>query len=221
MIPPKNDAEFVMRMETILDLYALPYDPSYPVVCFDETNKQLTKEIREPLPIRPGQPEKYDYSYERNGVANLFMFFEPLAGIRYLEVTKTKTRIDYANMMKLMVDKYYSHAKQIRLVMDNYSTHKLKFLYEVFQPAEARRIIKKIDPYFTPVHASWLNTVECEFSVLIRQCLNRRIGDMNYLKSEVKKWQRERNHNWKKVDWQFTTIDARRKLKKLYPTILP
>ena len=208
-----------MRMEDILELYKQPYDPFYPVVCFDETNKQLTKDLKVELPMQPGQPRRYDYSYERNGVANIYMIFEPLAGIRYVEATVSKTKIDFAKSLKQLVDRYYPYAKKIRLVLDNYSSHQAYALYEVFDPSEARRILEKIEFHPTPVHASWLNAVEVEFSVLSRQILNVRIGSMEEMQVKLKQWQKQRNRQWKKMDWQFTSENARIKLKKLYPTL--
>ena len=173
------------RMEDILELYAEEYDPERPQVCFDEMPYQLVKEKRAPLPAKPGQPHRFDYEYERGGTLNLFMFFEPYGGWRHVEVTKRRTKEDFAHQMRALVDDYYPKAKKIRLVMDNLNTHTPSSLYETFEPEEARRIFSKLDLHYTPKHGSWLNMVETEFSVLANQCIGRRIGDEKTLKSEI------------------------------------
>jgi hypothetical protein len=221
VIPPKANAEFVCAMEDVLEVYARPLDPSRPVVCVDEGGKQLIGEVREPLPVRPASPAKEDYEYERQGMANLFMAFEPLSGVRHAEVTERKTKADFARLLKRLVDEWYPEAARITLVMDNLSTHKPSVLYEVFAPEEARRIVARLEFVYTPKHGSWLNMAEIELGVLARQCLDRRIPDMETLRGEVAAWERQRNAAAVKADWQFTTADARTKLKRLYPTLEP
>jgi hypothetical protein len=206
-------------MENVLDLYHQPYDPKRPQVCMDETSKQLISEVNPPIPASPGQVERIDYEYERQGVANLFILFEPLRGWRCLKVTDRRTKQDWAFLMKELVDVHYPEAEIIRLVLDNLNTHVPSSLYETFQPDEAKRILDKIELHFMPKHGSWLNMAEIEFSVLSRQCLDRRIGDPQTLIGEVMAWQNNRNKKVAKMDWRFTTADARIKLKKLYPSI--
>jgi hypothetical protein len=218
VIPPQESAEFVYRMEDVLALYHEPYDPLYPVVCFDETSKQLIQETRLPLPAQPGQVQRYDYEYERNGVRNLFLFFEPLAGQRHLKVTERRTKKDWAECMKYLVDVLHPDAAKIRVVLDNLNTHNPAALYEFFPPAEAKRILDKLEFHYTPKHGSWLNMAEIEFSVLTRQCLDRRIPDGEHLCREVSAWESDRNTNATKANWQFTTEDARTKLERLYPS---
>ena len=208
-------------MERTLDTYARPHDSSHPVVCVDEGAKQLIGDTREPLPVRPGSPAKEDYEYERGGMANLFLAFEPLAGWRHVEVTERKTSVDFARFLRALSDDHYPTAQAIVLVLDNLSTHTPAALYEAFEPAEARRLAERFEWRHTPKHGSWLNVAECELSVLARQCLDRRIPDLDTLKREVAAWEKTRNAAGVKVDWQFTTADARVKLKKLYPTIQP
>jgi hypothetical protein len=219
VIPPQASAEFVYHMEDVLDLYHQPYDPACPLVCFDESSKQLVSEKRVPWPATPGQVMRYDYEYQREGVRNLFMFFEPLAGRRHVEVTERRTKVDWAHCMKQLVDELYPDAICIRVVQDNLNTHNPAALYEVFEPQEAKRLLDHLDFHYTPKHGSWLNMAEIEFSALTRQCLDRRIPDEATLKQEVDAWQAYRNLGNVKVDWQFTTSDARVKLKKLYPSI--
>ncbi len=219
MLPPKANAGFVAAMEDVLEVYARPYDPKRPQVCFDEGGKQLIGDVRPPLPVRPGSPRREDYEYERNGTANLFMVFEPLAGTRRVEVTEHRANQDFARMMRRLVDEWYPQAEKVVLVMDNLSTHTPAALYETFEPAEARRLVEKLEWHYTPKHGSWLNVAEMELSVLARQCLDRRIPDLESLRCEVASWERKRNAAVVKVDWQFTTADARIKLKRLYPTI--
>ena len=207
-------------MEDILDIYKRPYDPEYPVVCFDESSKQLVAEIIEPLPMEPEQPQRYDYQYERNGVANLFMFFEPLAAWRHVEVTEQRTAVDYAHQMKYLVDIRYPDATKITIVHAQLNTHVPASLYNAFKPAEAKRIFDKIEFRYTPKHGSWLNMAEIEFSVVVRECLHRRIPDQATLKTEIAAWETRRNNFSRTVDWQFTTADARIKLKRLYPSTI-
>jgi len=216
-IPPEQSAEFVASMEDVLDAYERPYDPAYPQVCLDETNKQLIGEVREPLPMTPGRPERYDSEYVRNGTANLFVATEPLAGWRHLEVTDSRKRVDFAAFVRDLVDGRYKEAIKVVLVMDNLNTHSIASLYEAFAPAEAKRIADKLEIHYTPKHGSWLNMAEIELSVLARQCLDRRIDDKATLVSEVAAWETTRNATATKIDWRFTTADARIKLKRLYP----
>jgi len=213
------NAEFVACMEDVLDLYAEPYDEKRPQVNFDETSKQLIEEVRQPLPARPGQVERCDYEYQRNGTRNLFMICEPLAGWRHVEVTEHRTMKDFAQQMKWLVDEQYPEAEVIRIVMDNLNTHKPASLYEAFEPAEARRILQKLEFHFTPKHGSWLNMAEIELSVLSRQCLARRISDEETLKREVKAYENRRNAAKATINWRFTSGDARLKLHRLYPSI--
>jgi transposase len=218
-IPPESDAEFVCAMEAVLAVYTRPYDPSRPVVCFDEKSKQLVGEIATPIPAAPREPERHDYEYVRNGTANLFMLVEPLRGWRHVEVTARRTKADFARQMKDLADRHFPGAARITLVMDNLNTHRMSGLYEAFEPAEARRIIEKIEVVHTPKHGSWLNMAECELSVLEKQCLGDRIGDEATLRERVGKWEEDRNHRSKKIDWQFATADARIRLRRLYPQI--
>jgi hypothetical protein len=206
-------------MEDVLAVYARPYDAARPVVCVDEGGKQLIGEVREPLPVRPGSAAKQDYEYERGGMANLFMAFEPLAGRRQVAVTERKTAVEFAYLLRRLSDAWYPQAELIRLVCDNLNTHTPGVLYEAFAPAEARRLAERFEWHYTPKHGSWLNMAEMELSVLARQCLDRRIPDLATLQQEVQAWQAARNAAVVRIDWQFTTADARVKLKKLYPTI--
>lgn len=219
MIPPEANAEFVCQMEDVLEVYHRTYDPRYPVVCFDESNKQLVKEKRVAIPMEQGQPERYDCEYERNGVSNLFMFFEPLAAWRHVVVTDQRTALDYAAQMKYLVDERYPNAIEIAVVQDQLNTHRAASLYKAFEPEEARRILNKLVFHYTPKHGSWLNMAEIELSVLARQCLDRRIPERQHLQREVAAWEQSRNQKHHTVDWQFTTADARIKLKRLYPSI--
>jgi hypothetical protein len=219
VIPPKASAAFVANMEDVLDVYAKPYDSSRPVVGVDEGGQQLIGDVREPLPVRPGSPAKQDSEYKRGGMANLFMAFEPLAGWRHVEVTERKTSVDFARFLRVLSDEHYAEAKRIVLVCDNLNTHTPAALYEAFEPTEARRLAERFEWHYTPKHGSWLNVAEMELSVVSRQCLDRRIPDLATLRREVAAWERTRNAAVVKVDWQFTTADARVKLKKLYPTI--
>ena len=221
MIPPLGNSDFVAHMESVLDVYKTPYDKRFPVVCMDESPKQLIKQTRIPIARKPDQDAKEDYEYARNGVANIFMANEPLKGKRFVKVLKRKTKKEWAHFAKDIADKYYPEAEKIRLVMDNLNTHKPSALYETFPPQEAKRIWDRFEFIYTPKHGSWLNMAEIELNVLMGQCLNRRIDDMTTIRKEVKAWQQSRNNKKAKINWQFRTDDARVKLKKLYPTILP
>lgn len=205
-------------MEDVLDLYAEPHDPARPVVCFDELSKQLVAETRAPLPAEPGRPERFDYEYERRGTANLFLACQPLAGWRHVAVTDRRTKHDFAEQMRELVDVHFPDADKIRVVLDNLNTHTPAALYEAFPAAEARRIARKLDFRHTPVHGSWLNMAELEFSMLARQCLGRRIGDRDTLATEIAAWETARNEQRASISWQFTVNDARRKLHRLYPS---
>lgn len=205
MIPPKENAGFVAAMEDVLEVYRRPYDPLRPQVCLDETSKQLTKEVRTPLPVEPGRPARVDSEYERNGTANLFMMFEPLRGWRHVEVTERRTKIDFAHVIRDLVDVHYPEAEVIVLVMDNLNTHHVSSLYEAFPPAEARRLIEKLEIHYTPKHGSWLDMAETELGVLSKQCLDRRIPDRDTLRREVAAWEAARNTTESKVIWRFTT----------------
>ena len=224
---PSLGAEFVWKMEDVLDLYAQPYDPLIPQVCFDERPCQLVSETRVPLPAEPGQPERYDYEYQRErrfgsphlGTCNLFAFFQPLAGWRQIKVTNQRTAIDFAHCMKDLVDVFFPAAKMIRIVLDNLNTHTPGSLYQTFPPSEARRILSKLEFHYTPKHGSWLNMVEIEFSVLSRQCLNRRIPNQEIMKRETAAWAQKRNEQKATVNWRFTNQDARVKLERLYPQL--
>jgi hypothetical protein len=217
-IIPQVSAEFVYHMEDVLSLYAEPYDSMRPVVCFDESPIQLIGEVKEPLPMQPGQPVRYDYHYQRNGTRNLFILFQPLAGWRHIKITERRTIIDYAQCMKDLVDVYFPDAKTVRVVQDNLNTHTPWSLYEAFRPDEAKRILSHLDFHYTPKHGSWLNMAEIEISVLKRQCLSRRIGDEATLHREVNAWESDRNVQKVEGEWRFTTADARLKLRKLYPS---
>ena len=206
-------------MEDVLEVYHRPYDPKHPQVCLDETNKQLLKETRAPLPLAPGVLRRQDYEYERNGTSNLFMLFEPLAGRRRVKVTERRTKVDWAETIREIVDVDYAEAERIVLVVDNLNTHTLGALYEAFEPAEARRIARRLEIHYTPKHGSWLNMAEIELSVLGRQCLGQRIPDAERLAEEVAAWERRRNAAGARTDWRFTTEDARIKLKHLYPSL--
>ena len=216
-IPPEQNAEFVCAMENVLEVYHRPYDPKRPVVCMDETSKQLVKETRVPQPPRPGQPERFDYEYERNGTANVFMFCEPLAGQRRAAVTERRTKCDWAEQIRRLLDVQYACAERVTLVMDNLNIHSLASLYEAFEPVQARRLIDRLEVVHTPKHGSWLNMAEIELGVLSRQCMGGRVPDPPTLVASVDRWQTDRNANHATIDWQFTTADARIKLRRLYP----
>jgi len=206
-------------MEDVLDLYAEPYDPKRPKVCFDEKSKQLIGEIRTPIPAVPGQVERYDSEYKRQGTANIFLFCEPQACWRHIEVTERRTMIDCAQQMKWLVDERYPGVDVIRLVSDQLNTHRIASLYEAFPPEEARRIARKLEFHHTPKHGSWLNLAEIELSVLEEQCLDRRIPNIKTLKQEIRAYEDRRNSDKATTDWRFTAPDARKKLQRLYPSI--
>ncbi len=219
MIPPDASAAFVAGMEDVLEVYQRPHDPTHPLVCLDETSKQLIAETRAPIAVKPGHAARYDYEYERNGTANLFMLFAPLEGWRHVEVTDRHTAVDYAHILKDLSDKHFPQAAKIVLVQDNLNTHKPASLYEAFPAAEARRLVERFEWHYTPKHGSWLDMAESELSILSTQCLDRRIPDKQTLIEEVAAWENSRNQKHAKADWQFTAADARVKLKRLYPVI--
>jgi transposase len=214
---PRVDGEYVARMEDVLDLYAEAPDPERPVVCFDETPVQLIGEVRQPIPAKPGQLERYDYEYRRNGTVNLFVVFDPHRAWRKVKVTERRTAKDYAHCMRELVDVHYPETACIRLVQDNLSIHTAGALYEAFPPAEARRILRRLEFHYTPKHASWLNMVEIEIGVLQSQCLNRRIDDPQWLRSEIAAWESQRNKARARINWMFTTDKARAKIGRAYP----
>jgi hypothetical protein len=217
VIPPKHSCEFVACMEDVLKLYQEPYDSDAPVVCMDETSKQLVGETQAPIPAAPGRPARIDYEYERNGTANVFIFAEPLLGWRWAQVTEHRARADWALAVKELLDVHYPDVRVVRLVMDNLNTHTIGSLYETFDPPEAQRLAQRLEIHYTPKHGSWLNIAEIELRVLSSQCLDRRIEARVELDREVQAWTLERNASIVGVDWQFTTADARIKLKRLYP----
>jgi hypothetical protein len=206
-------------MEDVLDVYIRPYDPARPVVCMDETSKQLIAEVRTAIAAKPGHPQRYDGEYHRCGVANVFMFTEPLGGWRRVDVTEHRKRLDWAEQIRVLLEEGYPDAEMVVLVMDNLNTHSVASLYEAFEPAKARELARRLEIHYTPKHGSWLNIAESELSVLSRQCLDQRIESIERLKSECHSWNVERNELQKGVDWQFTTDDARIKLKRLYPHV--
>jgi hypothetical protein len=206
-------------MEDVLAVYTRPRDPDCPLVCLDETSKQLLAETRVPVAMKPGRPVRFDYEYERNGTANLFMLFAPLEGWRHVKVTDRHTAVDYAHVLKDLADIHFPHARTIALMQDNLSIHTKASLYVTFPAAEARRLVERFEWHYTPKHGSWLNLAESELGVLSSQCLDRRIPDKQTLSDEIAAWQDDRNADHAKADWQFTTKDARIKLKHLYPTI--
>ena len=204
-------------MEDVLEVYHRPHDPDYPLVCVDESSKQLIKETRTAIPMKSGRPERYDYEYERNGTANLFMMFAPLEGWRHVKVTDRHTAVDYGHVLKELSDTRFPDAEKIILVQDNLNTHSPASLYEAFPPAEARRLVERFEWHYTPKHGSWLDMAESELAVLVTQCLNRRIEDRQTLDREVEAWLSRRNGSQAKADWRFTTDAARIKLKRVYP----
>ena len=218
-IPPDRNAEFVCAMEAVLDVYQRPYDPAVPVVCMDETSKQLVGETRVPLPPAPGQVERYDYEYERHGSANVFLFTEPLAGWRHVAVTERHTQVDWAEQVRELLEVRYPQAKRVTLVSDNLNTHTYASLYAAFAPEVAHRLVERLELVHTPKHGSRLNIAEIELNVLSRQCFCELIGDRAILVVQVAAWQTDRNARQTGVDWQFTTADARIRLKRLYPRI--
>lgn len=219
-IPPKANSSFVCAMEDVLTVYKREYNPDMPVVCMNETSKQLIKETRLAISAKPGKLARYDYEYERNGTCSLFMFYDPFGGKRFVSVTDRRTKIDWATQIKDLLDIRYSDTKKVILVMDNLNTHTGASLYEAFEPQEARRLLDRLEIHYTPKHGSWLNIAEIELRILNGQCLKRRIPDKGTLSSEVAVWQEKRNSDQAKVDWQFTAEDARIKLKRLYPILL-
>ena len=219
MIPPKRSAEFVAQMEEILDLYTRPYDPKRPLVCMDERPMQLLKETRPPLPPGPGRLARYEYEYERNGTAVHFLFTEPLAGWRKANVRERRTAVDWASEMRILLEEDYPDAEKVILVCDNLNTHKIASLYEAFPAEVARRLAARLEIHYTPKHGSWLNIAEIELSAMTKQCLDRRLGDIETLRRESATWARDRTAAQKSVDWRFTTADARIKLKHLYPHV--
>lgn len=218
MIPPDHNANFVAQMEQVLDVYKRPYDKRFPVVCMDESPRQLIAEVKVPIPASPERPARYDYEYKRCGTCNIFMANEPLAGTRMVEVTERKTKVDWALFVEKIASRY-EYAEKIILVMDNLNTHTPGSLYEAFTAEKAKELWDRFEFVFTPKHGSWLNMAEIELNVLIGQCLNRRIADIEVMRSEVEAWESARNSMKAGVNWQFTTEDARIKLKRLYPTL--
>ena len=218
-IPPHANAEFVCHMEDVLEVYRRPYDAQRPLVCMDENSKQLLEETRMPLPAKPGQKRRVDPEYQRHGVNNLFLFFAPLEGWRDVQVTDHRTKGDWAYAMKTLSDVQFPEAERIIVVLDNLNIHRPSSFYEVFEPTEARRLVERFEFHYTPKHGSWLNMAEIEFSILSRQCLNRRIPEADTLRQETAAWVQQRNAQQAKVTWRFTTADARIKLIKLYPSI--
>lgn len=213
---PKVSPEFLWRMEDVLDLYAEPFDPSRPWVCFDERPCQLVGEVREPIPMGPGRPKRIDHEYKREGTCNLFALLQPREGWRHLTVTGQRKAVDFAHQMKALVDDHFPEAEVVRVVLDNLNIHGGGALYEAFPPEEARRIVRKLEFHYTPKHGSWLNMAEIELSVLSRQCLDRRIPDIDSLRREVRAWQADRNQQRATINWRFTSSDARTKLPRLY-----
>ena len=218
-IPPEADAEFAWQMEDVLDVYHRPHDPMRPVVCLDETSRQLLAETRAPLPPAPGTPARHDPEYAREGVVNLFLVTEPLRGWRQVRVSAQRTRRDWAACIKELVDVHSPDAERIVLVLDQLNTHSPASLSQAFVPAEAKRLADKLEIHHTPKHGSWLNMAEIELSALQRQCLNRRLGDRAAVEREVAAWATARNAAGAAIDWRFTTADARIKLKRLYPAV--
>jgi len=219
VIPPEQNAEFVANMEDVFEVYRLPYDPKVPTVCMDEQPVQLIGETGNSIPAEPGKPEREDYRYERNGTAEIFMFTEPLSGKRYVSVRERRTAKDWASEVNDLPENYYPEADHIRLVCDNPNTHKTASFYEVFPPEKAGKLINRLEIHHTPEHGSRLNIAEIGLSALTRQCLYRRIPDMETLRNETKSWEQRRNGLQKGVNWQFGTEDARIKLRRLYPQI--
>ena len=218
-IPPQQDAAFVCAMEQVLEVYKRPLDPDYPVVCMDETSTQCVKEVRPVMAAKPGQLERYDVEYERNGVAHLIQFYAPFLGWRRIQVADNHAACEWAQGVRTLVEKDFADAKRITLVMDNLNTHAGASLYKAFEPSIARALLEKLEFVYTPKHGSWLNMAECEFSVLARQCFSRRLPDLETVRQEVNAWSLARNQAATTVDWRFTTQDARIKLKRLYPAI--
>jgi len=218
-IPPEHDAEFVSHLEDVLEVYTPPADPRFPQLCLDETSRQLLGEVTPPQPAAPGQPARQDYEYERAGVCNRFLVTEPLRGWRHVVVSDRRARVDFAHTIQELVDVHYPQAEKIVLVLDNLNIHSPASLYEAFPPAEARRLTSRLEIHSTPKHGSWLNMAEIELSVLSRQCLDRRLPERPTLERAVAAWEQRRNAATCRIDWRFTTADARIKLTHLYPTI--
>jgi transposase len=219
VIAPKANPDFVYHMEDVLAVYQRAYDPRRPLVCMDETTKQLVGETRTPLPPMPGVPARYDAEYVRNGVANLFLFSEPLAGKRYVRVREQRTKQDWATVLRELIEETYADAEKIVLVMDNLNTHSPASFYATFPPDVAKRLTDRLEIHYTPKHGSWLNMAEIEFGILSRQCLKRRIPGIERLRQHLAAWEQSRNHDQRKINWQFTTQDARIKLISLYPSL--
>jgi hypothetical protein len=217
-VPPDADAEFVWRMEDVIQTYMLPYDPRCPVVCFDEACKQLFGEVRPAQPARPGTPARVDYEYERKGVCHQLLLCEPLRGWRHVRVSARRTRKDYAECVRELVDVHCPQAERIRLVQDNLNTHDGASLYEAFPPAEARRLLDKLEFHYTPKHGSWLNMAETEIGIMSRQCLDRRLDSQERIAAEVAAWEGKRNAQKVRIHWAFTLAVARQKLRKIYPS---
>lgn len=218
-IPPEADAAFAAAMEDVLAVYQMPHDPRVPLVCMDESSKQLIGEVRAPIGMAPGHAEIIDHEYVRNGVVSLFVEIEPLNGRRHVEVTARRTRQDFAHFIKAMLDERHPEARKVRLVMDNLNTHNVASLYETFEPSEARRLAEKLEIHYTPKHGSWLNIAEIELSALNSQCLNRRIASVEQMRAEIAAWQVSRNNRGAPINWRFTTEDARIKLAHIYPKL--
>jgi hypothetical protein len=218
-IAPTHDAAFVAAMEDVLDVYERPYDPTHPVVCMDETSKQLVSETRTPIAATTAHPALVDYEYRREGVANMFLFVEPLAGQRQVTVTAHRTKTDWAHAVRAVLDGRYADAERVVLVLDNLNTHTVAALYETFPAAEAHRLARRLELHYTPKHGSWLNMAEIELSVLTIQCLKRRIPSVHRLTAEVAAWQQQRNARQATITWHFTTANARVKLRHLYPAL--
>ena len=218
-IPPRGSAAFVARMEDVLEVYARPYDPRRPVVCMDETNKQLIGEVREPLPVEPGQPERVEHEYVRNGVAQIFVEVEPLTGRSHVEAGERRTRQDWARWIEGMLERRYPEAERVVLVLDNLNTHGIESLYATYEPRHARQLAQRLEIHYTPKHGSWLNIAEIELSALCGQCLDRRIPSLAGMQREIGAWVADRNQRQTEIDWQFKTEDARIKLKSLYPQL--
>ncbi len=217
VIPPAQSGEFVAHMEDVLEVYHQPYDPQVPLVCMDEQPVQLIQEIRTPLPAKVGQPERYDYEYERNGTATIFMFTEPLRGVRMVSVREHKTAVDWATEVQQLVERQYPEADRSRLVCDNLNPHGIGSLYEAFPPEQARRLASRLDRHYTPKPGSWLHIAEIELRALTLQCLGRRLPDLETLREEPQRWEQRRNASQNGVDWQFSPHDARIKRQRLYP----
>ena len=218
-IPPREDAAFVCAMEQVLEVYKRPHDERFPVICMDETTKQCVKETRAPQPVGPNRPARYDAEYERNGVTHLLLYYAPLENWRRVDVASDHVATTWAQGIRQLVETDFPDAHRITLVMDNLNTHAGASLYKAFPPQQARRLLEKLEFVYTPKHGSWLNMAECEFSALARQCLDRRIPDIDTLDQEVKAWTRRRNDHGEPAEWRFTTEDARIKLHSLYPKI--